>query len=111
MRVSGVTAAIAAGASSGNVLQGKISEIMQSRGVIKIYATASQVGGQATFTSGSQVVLEPGSAVSQANRAPVIPDDLLATDVALAGDRLNLNFTNTAATATTFYWAVDIVFG
>lgn len=107
MRKSGSAVVAANGGTTGNVLSGSVLEIIRSRAQVKVYAAASAAGLTASMSSGPEIVLEGGSAVSQANRFPVIPDDLLCSDVAMPNDRLNLTFTNPTAGALTVYWTVD----
>lgn len=110
MRVQGSVSVAANGGTSGNVVAGKIIEFVQSRAAqCKFWAAAAATGVTAQITSGTDVVLEPGSAVSQANRFPIDPDDLLARDVAGYGERLAMVFTNPTAGAITVYWVVETV--
>lgn len=103
--VSGSTS-VAANASSGNVLSGKVLEVITKPSRVRVYAAASAVGLVGTFYSGADIVQEE-SAVSQANRFPLKPDDEFAQDVAAPNDRLQLNFRNTTGAAITVYWKVE----
>ena len=105
MRVQG-TNAIVLNASSGNVLSGKQLEIPENHVAVKAWAAASAVGMVASMQAGSETLLEE-SAVSQANRFPVEPDDRLVQDVVFKGKRLSLNFRNTTGGTITVYWAVE----
>ena len=107
MRVQGSTS-VAANGTSGNVISGKILEFVTRPSLCKFFAAASAAGITAQVTSGPDVVLESGSVVSQANRFPIDPDDVLARDVAGPGERLNMTFSNTTAGALTVYWAVEV---
>lgn len=105
MRKQGSTS-VAANASSGNVLAGDIIEFPERPSRIKIFAAAAAVGLVATARTGSRTMM-PESAVSQANRFPLDPDDRMVQDVALPPQRLQLEFRNTTGAAIIVYWAVD----
>lgn len=105
-RVQGSTS-VSANSTSSNVLSGKILEIVTRPSQVAVYAAASAVGLNGTFVCGSDLVTEE-SAVSQANRFPIKPDDEFARDVAAPSDRLNLTFRNTTAGALTVYWMVEV---
>lgn len=107
MRVQGSTV-VAANSSSGNVLSGKVLEIVQRPSKVRVFAAASAAGIKGTFTSGNELVMEE-SDISQANRFPVDPDDRCVEDVAMPNDRLALSFRNTTAGPLTVYWAVDVM--
>lgn len=107
MRVQGSTS-VAANGSSGNVLSGKVLEIVQRPSKVRVFATAAAAGIVGSFTSGNELVMEE-SAISQANRFPLDPDDKCVEDVAMPGDRLSLSFRNTTGGALVVYWAVDVL--
>lgn len=106
MRLQGSTA-LTTGTSNNNVLSGSILEFVKRQSMVKFYVVASAVGGLASVSSGADILLEE-SAVSQANRFPVDPDDLTVKDVAMPGDRLKLALRNPTGGTVTFYWAVEV---
>jgi len=105
MRKQG-TALVAAGATSGNVLVGDIIEFPERPSKIRIYATASAVGMVSSARAGSRTLMSE-SAVSQANRFPLDPDDRMIQDVAMPGQRLQLEFRNPTGGGLTYFYAVD----
>ena len=104
MRKQGATT-VAAGATSGNVLSGDVIEFPERPSRIRVFAAASAVGLLATIRAGSRTVMSE-SAVSQANRFPLDPDDRVVEDVANQAQRLQLEFRNPTGGSLTVYWAV-----
>jgi len=106
MRKQGTTV-IAAGAISGNVLAGDPIEFPETASKVKMMAAASAVGVVGSARAGTRIYMTE-SAISQANRFPIEPDDRFVQDVARAGQRLGLEFRNPTAGPLTVYWAVDL---
>lgn len=106
MRVQGSTS-VAANSGSGNVLSGKIAEIVTRPSKVRFAAVAAAAGVNGTILSGSETLMEE-SALSAANRFPLDPDDVIITDAAMPSDRLSLVFRNTTAGAIVVQWFVDV---
>ena len=104
MKKSG-SIAVAANGSSGNVLAGSVIEFPERPSRIKMFAAAAAVGVVSEVKAGSRTVMEE-SVVSQANRFPLDPDDLMVKDAALPNQRFSLTFRNTTGAPITVYWAV-----
>lgn len=107
MRVQGSTS-VAANSVSGNVLAGKLIEFVNRPSLVKFYAVGAATGVNCTIQSGAETLMEE-SLISQANRFPIDPDDLVVKDVAMPQDRLVINFRNTTGGALVVYWAVETV--
>lgn len=106
MRVQGTTS-VAANSSSGNVLSGKILEIVTRPSKVRFAAVAAAAGVKGTISSGAELLLEE-SDLSAANRFPLDPDDVIITDAAVPQDRLSMSFRNTTAGALVVNWWVDV---
>jgi hypothetical protein len=106
MRKQGTTS-VAANASSGNVLVGDIIEFPERPSRLRVYAAAAAVGLVAEVKAGARTMMSE-SAVSQANRFPIDPDDRMVQDGVLPNQRLFLTFRNTTGAAIIVYWAVDL---
>lgn len=111
MRAQGSVSVAANGGVSGNVLAGKLVEFISGMRAaqVKVWAAAAAAGITASFSSGTDIVLESGSSVSSANRTPIDPDDVLCRDIATQGERLILNFTNPTAGAIVVNWIVEVI--
>lgn len=107
MRVQGSTS-VAANSSSGNVLSGKIAEIVTRPSKVRFAAVAAAAGVKGAILSGSETLMEE-SDLSAANRFPLDPDDVIITDVAMPNDRLSLAFRNTTAGALVVQWFVEVL--
>ena len=93
---------VPAGGEVANAFAGSAFEFIQrdSRVIVAANAeTAYEVTG--TLQYGSEVQLEEGVIPVEpaAGRGPIIPDDVLADEVAAAGDRLVFRLRNTGAAA------------
>ena len=101
--------AIGAGASNNNVLAGSAFEFIQEESLVQVGLLASAAGLLAGVSSGSDILLEDGSAVDivrVANQGPIFPDDFALEDVALPMDRLRIAVRNPTGGAITLYYAV-----
>jgi hypothetical protein len=106
MRKQGTTL-VAANASSGNVLVGDIIEFPERPSRLRVYAAATAVGLVGDVKAGSRTLMSE-SAISQANRFPIDPDDRVVQDGVLPQQRVQLTFRNTTGAGITVYWAVDL---
>lgn len=94
--------------SSENVLAGTRFENLYESGFIDILATGSALGLEATFFAGNESIVEKAALGAQ-NRMPVTPDDLIVDDgEGMAGDKLQLNISNTTAGALTVFWKLTL---
>lgn len=92
---------IAAGATS-NVLAGKRFENVSRTGFLALAQTGSAAGLDAELYVGTRNAVEK-SPVGGTNRVPQIPEDLVVDEVdAFAGEKIQLNVTNTTAGALTY---------
>lgn len=77
-------------------------------GRITLFLTGSAAGLEASFFAGSQNPME-NSRVNAQNRIPVVPDDMVLTDVFVeGGEQLQLQVANTTAGALTVFYRVEI---
>lgn len=89
---------VAANARSGNVLSGELFEFVQQPSAILLLSVAAADGIDADFTVGGTQIVSAGR-VSDANRFPLAPDDVLSEIGANPGERLFLDYLNTTAGA------------
>lgn len=102
---------IAAGASNNNVLSGSAFEFVKDASEVKIGLLASAAGLLAGVSSGSDILLEDGSAVDivrVANQGPIFPDDFLLEDAAMPMDRLRISARNPTGGAITLFYGVRV---
>ncbi len=103
-----VTGSVAANDVSGNVLSGQQFEFLTRPSQIFIRATGSQAGLRMYFSIGG-ITIATEAAVPGTNRFPVVPDDNMLAASGAGGERLFLEFRNTAGTATTHQTVLEIV--
>ena len=97
---------VAANAVSANVLAGQLYEFLDRAMPVLLAATSAAVGINVTFLIGGVAVVND-QPISQANRFPVLPDDIV-TAVRRARGRLVLTFRNTTAGAILVNASVDV---
>lgn len=102
-----VSTTVAANARSLNVLAGQQFEFVPAMSAITLRASAAATGLEADFNVGGLQVLA-SALVSDSNRFPVAPDDVLTEIGGDAGDRLFLSYLNTTAAAIVVRSVVDI---
>ena len=107
-RMTGQAVSVAANSVSANQLAGKIYEFLDRPANILLAAAAAAVGVNATLLVGGVAVVNDES-ISQANRFPVLPDDVVTQERGLG--RLILTFRNTTAAPILVNWSMDIDFG
>ena len=93
-----LSTSVAGNARSGNVLAGQLFEFVQGFSAIQLLAVAAADGIDADFTVGGTQIVSAGR-VSDANRFPVAPDDLLSEIGASPNERLFLDYLNTTGGA------------
>lgn len=98
---------IAAGASV-NVISGKRFENVKANGLLSLLATASAVGLRQTLFVSNRNAVE-SSAVSDANRIPIEPDDMVVNEVdAVFGEKIFLEVTNPTGAAVTYFYRMEL---
>lgn len=98
---------VAANTTSTNVLAGKVEEFLPGPSRLQLAITASAVGLQVTFIVGNRVMVEDQE-ISDGNRFPLEPDDVIAASFGVGGDRLVLRLHNTTAGAITVKTKINI---
>lgn len=105
-RMTGQAVSVAANAVSSNQLSGQLYEFLDRPSRVLLSAASSAAGINVTFLVGGVAVVND-QAISQANRFPIIPDDVV-TSVRRGVGRMVLQFRNTTGGALTVNWAVDV---
>ena len=104
MTVQGLS--VAANSVSANQLAGQLYEFLDRFMPVLLAATSSAVGINVTFLVGGVAIVND-QPISQANRFPVLPDDIV-TALRRARGRMVLTFRNTTAGALTVNASVDV---
>jgi len=105
-RMTGQALSVAANAVSTNQVAGQLFEFLTRRSKMVLAAASSAVGINVTLAVGG-ILLINDQPISQANRFPVIPDDVAAVEVTGPG-RIILTFRNTTGGALTVNWLIDL---
>lgn len=105
-RMTGQAVSVAANAVSSNQVAGQLYEFLQRPSSLVLSGTSSAAGINCTLIIGSVAVVND-QPISQANRFPILPDDII-TRLRNATGRIVLTFRNTTAGALTVNWAVDV---
>lgn len=106
-RMTGQAVAVAANAVSANQVAGQMYEFLDRPTRLILAATGAAVGLNCTLIVGS-VVLVNDAPISQANRFPILPDDIVTTQRNARG-RIVLTFRNTTAGALNVTgWSLDV---
>lgn len=98
---------VAAGAVNDNLLSGSAFEFIRVPMLITVGVVASATGGFVTIQTGADVVLEESPPIVKGT-FPIIPDEMLYTDVVAPGDRLIIRARNPTAAALTFRAVVQL---
>ena len=106
--ISGQAVSIAANTVSANQLAGELFEFPPRPSAITLLAVAAAVGILCTLSIGGTVVANDVP-ISRANRFPISPDDVVAQEGALAGERLFLTFRNSTGAAVLVDFQVKIM--
>jgi hypothetical protein len=102
------TQSTAAGATTENVLAGRLYQFAPYDGWVRLAATAEAAGeSRLTVYSGVRCVL-PESSISRAARVPLLPDDILCTFPIRRGEQITVKHRNTGAGANVLFWRVDV---
>jgi hypothetical protein len=99
---------VAANSTSTNRVAGLTHEFLDRPAQIVLAAAAAAVG-LTTSLLVAGVALVDDQSVSQANRFPIIPDDIVASET-VGGGRIILRFRNTTGGAVIVNWLIDITY-
>lgn len=99
---------IAANSSNDNLLSGYQMQILPYDAVVQFALCGSAAGLVADIYSGNDLVAE-GYELNTQNRYPVVPDDVIGSDVAAALEPLKIRVRNTTAGALDCFFRVDIM--
>lgn len=105
-RMSGQNLSVAANSVSANQVSGQLYEFLARGQPMMLSCASSAVGINVTLLVGGVAVIND-QPISQANRFPIIPDDV-ATKYRGVGGRIVLTFRNTTGGALTVNWAIDV---
>lgn len=108
MPVMSDTQSVAANTTVANVLSGKAFEFVPFPALVRVYACSSATGINCSLLVGGVSVVQD-QLISHANRYPIVPDDLLAEQVAPAGARLVLSVRNTTGGALTVWTKTEVI--
>lgn len=106
-RMSRGAVSVAANSVSLNQFAGELYEFLDRPTNILLAAAAAAVGLRATLLIGGVAVVNDQD-VSQANRFPIIPDDVITEEQGIG--RMILTFRNTTGAAILVNWSVDLDF-
>jgi hypothetical protein len=106
MRMAAV-AQLAAGASSVNVIAGKLGEFLDGPSVVTFSGTGTLATMFVSISIGRRVIVDDEE-ISAAARYPILPDDLVAVAPGAQGERIVVRFRNGNAAANTYNLAVDV---
>ncbi len=104
--MSDAALSVAANATSANLYAGKLYEFTGPT-LVRIRMSAAAAGLQATILANGVAVV-PDQAISQSNRWPILPDDLLV-QFPFQGGRLIATVRNTTAAAITFNHVTEVI--
>lgn len=102
------TQATTAGATTDNVLNGRLFANAPYDGWCQLSITAEAAGeSRVTITVGTRVVF-PEANVSRAARVPLLPDDILVRFPMRRGEPIQVKHRNTGAGTNTLFWRQDL---
>ena len=101
------TRSIAANTQVDNIIAGKLHEFLGEDSVVRLAATASGPGMRTSFLVGGEATVQDQE-ISDANRFPIIPDDIIAEAAGFVGDRILVSMRNTTGAAITIEVAIDV---
>jgi hypothetical protein len=99
---------VAANAVSANVYAGKLYEFPPRPSIVRVRISAAAAGLNATLLVGGVSIVND-QAISQSNRWPILPDDLVIQIPVRAGSRLVLTLRNTTGAAITFNHVTEVL--
>jgi hypothetical protein len=102
------TQATPAGATTENVLFGRLFQFAPYDGWCRISVTAEAAGeSRITVYAGTRAVMQESS-ISRAARVPLLPDDVLVTFPVRRGEQIVVKHRNTGAGTNTLFWRQDL---
>jgi hypothetical protein len=99
---------VAANAVSANIYAGKLYEFIPRPSMVRVRISAAAVGLQFSLLVAG-VSLVDDQAISQSNRWPILPDDLVIQAPVAAGARLVGRLRNTTGAAVTFNHVTEVL--
>jgi hypothetical protein len=99
---------VAANAVSANLYAGKLYEFPPRPSILRVRLSASAAGMNATLIVGGVSIVND-QAISQSNRWPVLPDDLVIQIGVRQGSRLILTLRNTTGGALTTNHVSEVI--
>ena len=91
-----ISTSVAAGAT-GNPLSGTQYEFVEQDSALDVGVLAEATGVLVTSYAGSDLIMEEGpSPIGSANQIPVIPDNLIISELVAGGTRMKLAYRNTS---------------
>lgn len=104
-----VNTAVAAGASTGNLLANSKFLYAPTAMAVTVYAVADTAGGQLTLTFGNTIEADRAAIqVKAATVGPNINEDRLCAGVAMPGDQINVNCFNSSGAAMNFRTLIEL---
>lgn len=91
---------VAANAKSANIYEGKLGRFINRPSVVRVYATGSAVGLRIQISVGGVVVVDDQD-ISDANRFPLRPDDMVVAFPTRGGELFGFLRNTTAGALTT----------
>jgi len=105
--MTGQGLSVAANTTTTNQLSGQLYEFLDRPAKVMLAATSSAVGINATLLIGGVAVIND-QPISQANRFPILPDDVVTAEKGMG--RMILTYRNTTGGALTVNWSMDVAF-
>lgn len=99
---------VAANSTSTNRVAGLTHEFLDGPASIVLAAAAAAVGLTTSLLIAGTSMVDDQS-VSQANRFPIVPDDIVCGEN-VAGGRIILRFRNTTGAAIIVHWLIDVTY-
>jgi len=106
--MTGQAVSVAANAVSANLLAGQLYEFLDRPARVMLAAAAAAVGVTCTLLIGGRAVVND-QFISQANRFPIIPDDVVTEETGIG--RMILTFRNTTGAPILVNFSLDVDFG
>jgi hypothetical protein len=99
---------VAANGTTTNRVAGMTHEFLAGAAALVFAAAAAAVGLNTSLLVAGIAIVDD-QAVSQANRFPIIPDDIVASEN-VGGGRIILRFRNTTGAAIIVNWLIDVTY-
>jgi len=106
--MTGQAVSVPANGVTTNQLAGQLYEFLDRPARVLLAAVAAAVGVNVTMLLGGRAVIND-QPISQANRFPILPDDIVTEEQGFG--RMILTFRNTTAAAILVNFTVDVDFG